>query len=170
MAEESRKEPVAETGKEIEKAGRAHLTRPLEEIERMVDTYFPRGWLRPLRWDWPSLGEIAAPFEGKLPKVDIIDRDSEIVVRAEVPGVEKKDLDVSVTENTVTIRGQSSREEKEEKGDYFRCEIARGAFARTVALPGDVDSARVKAAFKDGLLELTIPKIEKSKRHRVKLD
>ena len=126
--------------------------------------------MHPFRWQWPSWGELPAPFEGKVPHVDVIDRDEEIVVRAEVPGVEKKDLDVSLTENTVTIKGEARREEKAEKGDYYRCEISRGAFARTVMLPSEVDADKAKASFKDGVLELTLPKIEKSKRRSIRLD
>lgn len=110
------------------------------------------------------------PFEGRLPKVDIIDRESEIVVRAEVAGVDKKDLDVSVTDTTVTIKGSTRQESKEEKGDYYRCEISQGSFARTVALPGDVDSGKARASFKDGILELMLPKKEAAKRHSIKVE
>jgi len=157
-------------GKAIEKPAPARAVSPFEEMERMMEGFFPRGWLRPFRWQWPSWGELPAPFEGKVPHVDVIDRDEEIVVRAEVPGVEKKDLDVSLTENTVTIKGEARREEKEEKGDYYRCEISRGTFARTVMLPAEVDADKAKASFEDGVLELTLPKVEKSKRHSIKLD
>jgi len=101
--------------------------------------------------------------------VDVIDRDDEVVVKAELPGVEKKDLDVSVTETSVTIKGTTSHEEKEEKGDYYRCEISRGAYARTVALPSYVDADKAKASFKDGVLELTLPKVEKSKRRSIEI-
>jgi len=70
----------------------------------------------------------------------------------------------------VTIKGSSRREEKEEGGDYYRCEIASGAFARTVGLPSAVDTEKVKAKFEDGMLKLTMPKISKAKRRRIKLD
>jgi HSP20 family protein len=87
-----------------------------------------------------------------------------------VPGVEKKDLDVSLTDAQVTIKGETTREEKEEKGDYYRCELAHGSFARTIPLPSEVDSETVKATFKDGMLELVMTKSEKSKRRTIKLD
>jgi HSP20 family protein len=110
------------------------------------------------------------PFEGKMPAVDVSDLDDEVVVRAELPGVEKKDVDVSMSDNTVTIKGSTKREEKEEKGDYYRCETTCGAFTRTVALPAEVDGSKAKAKFKDGLLELTLPKMEKSKRRSIEVD
>jgi len=164
------KQETTGKGKEIQKAAPSRALSPFEEMDRMFEGFFPRGRLRPFRWEWPSWGELPAAFEGKMPKVDVIDRDEEILVRAEVPGVEKKDLDVSMTDNTVTIKGSTRHEEKEEMGDYYRCEISRGTFSRTVALPGGVDGSKAKASFKDGVLELTLPKLEKSKRHSIKLD
>ncbi len=156
-------------GQEVRKASPVRALSPFEEMDRMFDNFFRRGWVRPWRFEWPSLPEMALP-EMKLPKVDVIDLENEILVKAEVPGVDKKDIDISVGENTVTIKGETRREEKEEKGDYYRCEISRGAFSRTVALPAAVDGAKAKAAFKDGMLELTLPKMEKAKRHSIKVD
>ena len=92
-----------------------------------------------------------------------------MIVFAVLPGVDKKDLVVCVTENSVTIKGTTSHEEKEEKGDYYRCEISRGAYARTVALPSYVDADKAKANFKDGVLELKLPKVEKSKRRSIEI-
>ena len=153
---------------EIQKAP-ARALSPFEEIDRMFDQYFRRGWMRPWRFEWPSLPDVGLP-EMKVPKVDVIDRENEVVVKAEIPGAEKKDLDISVGEDTVTIKGSTRHEEKEEKGDYYRCEISRGAFSRTVALPATVDGGKAKGSFKDGVLELTLPKIEKAKRHAVKVE
>lgn len=168
--EEKKKTSGSEKGKEIELARPANVHSPIDEMERWFEGFFPRGWMRPVRTGWPSLGELAAPFEGRMPKVDVIDRDEEVIVRAEVPGVQKDDLDVSVSDNTVTIKGETKREEKEEKGDYYRSEISRGAFTRTVMLPSTVDTDKAKAQFKDGVLELTMPKVEKTRRRSVKID
>ena len=162
MAEETKKQ-------EIQKAPPALALSPFEEMERMFDQYFRRGWMRPWRSEWPSFPEISLP-EMKVPKVDVVDRENEIVVKAEVPGVEKKDLDISVSDNTVTIKGSTRHEEKEEEGDVYRREISACSCSRTVVLPAEVDGAKAKASFKDGMLELTIPKVEKAKRHSVKLD
>jgi len=162
MAEESKKQ-------ELQKAQPARALSPFEEMDRMFDSFFRRGWMRPWRFEWPSFPELALP-EMKLPKVDVIDRETEVVVRAEIPGVDKKDLDITVGEDSVTLKGETRHEEKEEKGDYYRCEISRGAFLRTVALPATVDGSKAKASFKDGLLELTLPKTEKARRHSVKVE
>jgi HSP20 family protein len=111
-----------------------------------------------------------AVFEGRMPSVDVIDRDNEILVRAEIPGVDKKDLDVSVTEDSVCIKGSVQHEEEEEKGEYYRRETSSGSFARTMALPGEVDATKVKTKFKDGVLEMTLPKVKQSKRLKISLD
>ncbi|MEZ5543363.1 MAG: Hsp20/alpha crystallin family protein [Pseudomonadota bacterium] len=158
-----------EKKQELKKAQPARALNPFDEMEQMFDQYLRGGWLRPWRFDWPALREAAMP-ELRFPKVDVVDREDEVVVKAEVPGVDKKDLDVSVSDDSVTIKGTTSHEEKEEKGDYHRCEISRGSFSRTIALPATVDGAKAKADFKDGMLELTLPKITKAKRHSVKVD
>jgi len=129
---------------------------------------WPRGWAQPWHWDRSLFGDLAR-MNLQAPKVDIVDRDSEVLVKAEVPGVAKEDLQVSVSDNTVTIKGETEHEEKEENGDYYRREMRRGSFSRTVALPCTVDGTKAKAQFKDGILELTLPKVEASKRVAVKI-
>jgi HSP20 family protein len=164
--------PVEKKGQEIQ-VQRAAPTRALstiEDIERMFDNFLRRGFMRPFHWDWPSWSELAAPLEDKLPRVDVIDRDEEIMVRAEVPGVDKDNLEVSLSDNTITIKGSTRHEEKEEKGNYYRCEISQGSFARTVALPADVDGSKAKASFKDGLLEVTLTKVTPAQRHTIKVE
>jgi HSP20 family protein len=86
---------------------------------------------------------------------------------AEIPGVEKKDLDVSLSDSVVTIKGSTSHEGKEEKGDYHRSEISSGSFFRTLTLPADVDGAKAKATFKNGVLELVLPKLAYSRRRSI---
>lgn len=156
-------------GGDVQKVEPARALSPFEEMDRMFDNFFGRGWMRPWRMEWPSFPEMKA-MEGKLVKMDVVDREADVLVRAEMPGVEKKDIDVSVTDNTVTVKGSTHHEEKEEKGDYYRREISSGSFSRTVMLPAEVDGSKAKADFKDGILELVLPKIEKSKRHAVKVD
>jgi HSP20 family protein len=161
MADKSKK-------RDIERVTPSRAVSPLEEMERWLDESFPRAWMH--RFGWPSWGELIRPIERFAPRVNVLDRDDEIVVRAEVPGVEKDDQEVSVTESSVSIKGSKKHEEKEEKGDYYRCEIATGTFARTITLPSAIDSEKVEASFKDGVLELKLPKVSKAKRRTIKLD
>lgn len=163
------KEEKQESKQDVQKVEPTYALSPFEEIERMFESSFPRGWMHPFQHDWPSFSKMKA-FEGKTPSVDVIEKDNEIIVNAELPGVDKKDLDISVTNNTVTIKGSTSHEEKEEKGDYYRCEISQGSYSRTLPLPAEVDEEKTKAKFKNGILKLTLHKLKKSKRHNVEVD
>lgn len=166
----SKKEMKASEGTEARKSTHLHAFSPFEEMERMFGSVFPRAGSRSPQWEWPSWAEMSSRMEGKVPRLDIVERDNEVTVRAEVPGVNKKDLDISVTDHTVTIKGCTKEEHKEEKGDYFRSEISRGSFSRISVLPCDVDGDKARASFSDGILELTIPKLEASKRHTIKVE
>jgi len=150
-----------------------HLSRGLnlfDEMEKMFENFSTKGWLRPFHWDSPDLEELSTSFGTTMPSVDVIDRDGEVLIKANMPGIDKKDIDVSITKNSVTIKGETSHEEKEEKGDYYRCEISKGSYLRTLALPAEVDDKKAKAKFKDGVLELTVPKLEVAHRHSIKVD
>lgn len=160
------KETEQRTG--MQPATPAPALTPFEEMERWLEESVPRGWMR--RWGWPSWGELTRPMERFAPRVDVIDRDDEVIVRAEVAGVRKEDLDISLTDSALTIKGRARREDKKEEGDYYRCEIASGAFARTVGLPSAVDSEKAKAAFVDGIVEVKIPKLSKTRRRRIEVE
>lgn len=143
----------------------ARVLHPFDEMERMFDDFLGRRWMQPFRWARPL-----AEFGFSEPKVDVLDRDDEVLVRAELPGVKKEDLEISISGQSLTIRGETKHEEKEEKGDYYRCEIARGSFSRMLTLPAEVDESKATAAMKDGILELKLPKIEKSRRRTIKVE
>lgn len=155
---------------EMSKAPSRYALSPFEEMERIFENFSTRGWLRPFHWDEPLIGELTLPLERKIPSVDVLEHDDEITVKAELPGVEKKDLDISLTNNSVTIKGNTSHEEKKQEGNYYRCEISKGVYMRTIALPVEVDEEKATAKFKDGVLELTMPKVEKSHRRNIKVD
>ncbi len=166
MAEQSNAATsVAKTG-EVQKRS-SRLVRPHEDMDRLFDDLFSAGWLRPLR---ERMAGLTLAWEAKLPKVDIVDRDNEIVVRCEVPGVSKEDLEISVIGNQFTIRGKTRHEETEAKGEYFRCEVSQGSFTRTLALPVEVTETGAKALLKDGMLEVTLPKAEQAKKRAIKID
>lgn len=146
------------------------MTNPWDEMEQLFNEFGRRGWMHPFSWSWPKEMAAMAPFEGRTPKVDMVDRENEVVVRAELPGVKKDDLEVTLSEHTVTIEARTTREVKEEKEEYYRREMSRGDFQRTLALPAGVDEAKATATFADGVLELTLPKVEKTTKRKVKVD
>lgn len=150
------------------KAGPVSRLGDLEQdIEQMFETFLSRNWLRPFR-DFPSMPSLRT-LEGRMPKVDVIERDNEVAVKAELPGYEKKDIQVSLAERTLTIRASTRKETKEEKGEYYRREISTGEVSRTLTLPAEVDGTKAKAEFKDGVLEIVAPKIAKSNRVQVEV-
>ena len=106
---------------------------------------------RPVRWE----GEAAAPEI----KVDVEENDKSYVVKAEIPGVRKEDIDVQIDANVVTISAESKREKKvEEKGKVIRSERYYGSMLRSFSLGNDVDQTEATAKYADGILELTLPK------------
>lgn len=140
--------------------------RPLsmfEEMERMLENMIPQRWMRPFKMEHGLLNEA-------LPQMDVIDRDDAIVVRAALPGVNKDNLEVSTTQQTLTLRGTTRKETQDETGEYYRHEISRGNFLRTVTLPATIDENHVKANFKDGMLEVILSKLETAKRHTITID
>jgi len=155
------------TNKEVEKSSRG-MMHPIADMERAIDRFFGRNWPSLWRRNNIALFDDMFEFEGqRLPSLDVIDRDADILVRAEIPGIDKKDINISITDNLLTIKGQSSHEKKEEKGNYHRHEISSASFARSFTLPGAVDSSKTVANLKDGILEITLPKVESSKRRNI---
>ena len=106
------------------------------------------------------------PFESRLgafsPKVDVTENDKEIKISAELPGMDEKDIEVSLHNDMLTIKGEK-KEEKEDKGkDYYRMERSYGSFLRTIPLPAEVETDKVEAKFKKGVLSITLPKTAKA--------
>jgi HSP20 family protein len=97
------------------------------------------------------------------PAVEIADTKDTVVVKALVPGVSREDLQVNVTDNSLTLKGEVKEEEKKEDKHYYRREFRYGTFSRTITLPTTVQSDKATAQLKDGVLEVTIPKSEKAK-------
>lgn len=157
--------PVKTFGAKAPAAGK--LLAPLEDIEKMFDDLLQRRWPALGRWEWPKWPELSEMLERRAPSVDIVDRDKEIVVRAEVPGIDKKDLDVSIADRMLTIKGSSRSEQKDERDDYFRHEIKSGTFSRSVLLPAEIEASKAKASFKDGVLELNLPKAQPTIRKKI---
>jgi len=115
-------------------------------MERLFDRFFEP------RWDeFVAVGEWA-------PKLDFSETKDAYVVKAEVPGVEQKDINVSIQDQMLTIKGEKHKEKEEKDEKHHRVERSWGAFTRTLALPTGVDTEKIAATFKDGLLTVKLPK------------
>jgi len=153
--------------KEIAKAEPARALSPFEEMERRFEDLFRRPFslLEPSWWPrlrMPEMEEVA-------PKVDIFEEGDNFVVKAEIPGMKKEEIEVNLTDDMVTISGEKKKEEKVEKKDYYRFERSFGSFSRSFRLPKDVQADKAKATFKDGVLELKVPKTEEAKKKEKKV-
>lgn len=144
----------------------ARMSKPLLGMEELIESLFSRPWMDPIGWRRPLLTELEG-FEMKFPRIDMVDRDGELLVRAELPGIEKKDLEITIADDFLTLSVHREVSEKEESEHFYRAEMARGAFERTIPLPVDVVGDKAKAELKDGILELVIPKATKVRRHKV---
>jgi HSP20 family protein len=124
--------------------------RPFRELERIA-----RRWESP----FPRLFEdIVDNFEEAFtPAVESYVKDGNLVVRADVPGLEPKDLDVSILGNILSVKGERKSEKEVKKEDYLRREVSYGSFERRMTLPEGAATDKVKASFKNGVVEITVP-------------
>ena len=135
------------------------------DMDRMLEDFFGRR-MRP--W-WPERWARSDEMEVKAPTVDLFEEKDDIVVKAELPGIEKNNIEVNLTDHTLTIKGEKKKEEEVKEENYYRAERSYGSFLRTLDLPKDVHADKVKASFKDGILEVRMPKTEEAKAKEVKV-
>jgi HSP20 family protein len=128
--------------------GLASLRR---EMDRLFEGFFERGPR--------GLGNLSA-WE---PAVEVADTKDSVIIKAQMPGIPKDNIQVHVTDDSITLKGEMKEEEKTEEKNYSRREFRYGAFSRTIALPATVQADKATAQLKEGILEITIPKNEKAK-------
>jgi HSP20 family protein len=153
--------------KEIVKIEPTKAPLPFEEMEKWFEDFFRRpfslmrpSWFPRLRM--PEIEEVA-------PSVDVFEEGDDVVVKAELPGMSKENIDVKITDDIVTISGEKKKEEKVEKKDYHRMERSYGSFTRSFRLPSEVQTDKATAKFKEGVLEVRIPKTEEAKKKEKKV-
>jgi HSP20 family protein len=135
---------------------------PFAQFRREMDNMFEGmlgDWTGPMNLLDRNLGNW-------MPRIDVRETAKEIRVTAELPGMEEKDLEVSLLDRALTIKGEKSEEHEEEKGDVHRSERQYGMFQRTIPLPSEVDAEKVNARFKKGVLKITLPKTKEAQSNR----
>lgn len=135
-----------------------------QQVDRLLDEFWGRWGLTAPRW-------FDQPWTSFSPNLDVVEDDRQLQVSVELPGLDEKDFEVSLSHHQLIISGQK-KEEKEQKGkNYYRMERSYGSFQRTVPLPDGVDESNVQATFKQGVLTVTLPKtqvVEERKKITVK--
>jgi HSP20 family protein len=122
------------------------------EMNQLFDDFWGGSWLTPY-------GASEREWSMFSPQVDVVETDTEVKVQAELPGLEEKDFEVSVSQDTLTIRGEKKQEQEEKGRNYYRAERSYGSFQRSIPLPRNVDADRVSAEFTKGVLTISLPKV-----------
>jgi HSP20 family protein len=136
------------------------MERWFEDVFRKPFSLLRPSWFPRVRF--PEIEEIT-------PTIDVFEEGDNVVVKAELPGMGKEDIDVKVTDDIITISGEKKKEEKVEKKNYYRMERSYGSFTRSLRLPTEVQTEKAVAKFKEGVLEVRIPKTEEAKKKEKKV-
>lgn len=118
---------------------------------------------------WPELNQGPTSTSAWAPNVDIFENENELLVKAELPGVDPKDVELNVEGNVLTISGERKLEFEDKKEHYHRVERAYGTFTRSFSLPRLIDESKIEADYKDGVLTVHVPKHEKAKPRQIKI-
>ncbi|MBP1728179.1 MAG: moleuclar chaperone Hap20 [Deltaproteobacteria bacterium] len=156
MAEDKKVVPAEKPARELQRK-----ESPFDEIEHMFDDFLNRRFLMPSlfpRLKRPDLAEVAT-------SIDMFEEGNDLVVKAELPGIKKEDLNVDLKDNFITISGEKKSEERTDRVDFHRVERSFGTFVRRLRLPVEIKADKVKASFSDGVLEIRMPKSEAVKQN-----
>ncbi|WP_323131118.1 Hsp20/alpha crystallin family protein [Sinorhizobium medicae] len=170
MAEPATKLPIKSEEKGVER--RAESWLPFEslrsEIDRLFDDFAPSLWHRPLASALmrrvPRLSELDVA-----PAVDLAETENTYEITCELPGMEEKDIEVAISNGTLTIRGEKQEEKKENKKEYVLSERRYGSFQRTFRMPDGVDTEKIAAKFSKSVLSITLPKTPEAQQNERKI-
>lgn len=145
-------------------SGQKHEMRkyssPFQEMEQMFEDFFQRRFFAPSwmpRFKFPEVPDVSA-------SVDMFEEGNDLVIKAEIPGMKKEEISIGFTGDTITISGEKKSEERTERKDYHRVERSFGSFSRRLRLPVEIQVDKSQASFKDGVLEIRMPKSETEKQ------
>ena len=153
--------PFGPSSSQIARRGEDPFASFRREMDRMFDDFFSgRGLTR-----WPGGGDIPVDV-----RFDVAETDSEVKVTAELPGVDENDVEVTLADDLLTIKGEKKREQEKKAENYHMVERSYGSFARSLRLPFAVDQSKVDAQFKKGVLTITLPKPPDAQKPARKID
>jgi HSP20 family protein len=153
--------------KELVKSEPSRLLTPIEDMERLFDEMWRRPFSAFRAPFWA--GTRTADIEGFSPSVDVYETDHELIVKCDLPGVKKENINLDIAHNLLTISGEKTKEEKVEKANYYRYESSYGSFSRSFELPEGLDMEKAKAHFENGVLEIKVPKSAEAEKMSKKI-
>ena len=130
-----------------------------DEIDRVFDSFFGR---------YPAISKEQEGYF--VPAIDVEETEKEYIVKAELPGLSKDDIKISLRDNSITIYGERKKEKEEKGKTYHRVEMVYGKFSRTIELPEEIVPDKAKAEYKNGILTVTLPKSEKAKPKEIEIE
>jgi len=134
------------------------LERMRREMDRLWDSFFEGKPSRKVEevWEW-------------LPSLDVSETKNDVVVKAELPGMDPKEIDISLADGILSIKGEKKQEKEEKEENYHLIERSYGSFVRSVRLPREVQSEKISASYKNGILKVTLPKSEEARKKEIKI-
>ena len=139
---------------------RRDLVSIRDEMNNLFDSFFS-GWPEPRK----------GLLEGEwAPSIDVAETEDEITVTAELPGVKQEEVDITIADDVLTLKGEKKEEKEVKEKNYHRIERSYGSFQRSIALPTGVQADKAKATYKAGILKITVPKVEEAKPKQIKID
>jgi len=141
------------------------MSRWDRDMDRMMEDFLGR---RARPW-WPENWFRREEMALRAPALDVFEDKDDVVVKAELPGMDKENIEVNLTDHMLTIKGEKKKEEEVKEENFYRSERSYGSFLRNVELPKAVQADKVKASFKNGILEVRAPKTEEAKNKEIKV-
>lgn len=142
--------------------------RQKRDIQEVFDRFFEEPFRNFMLNRLPEFGGLGS-LEITMPKADMYDKGDTITVKMEVPGIDKEKIDISISDGFLNVKGEVSEEEETEEDNYYYSERSYGRFSRKLKLPSEIKNDKVSAKYKDGILEINLPKTEKSKPKEIKV-
>jgi HSP20 family protein len=140
-----------------------HPFQEIEEMGRHFEDFFGSPFLPAIWRRFPGDGKAWSPA------IDVMEKDKEYIVKAELPGVKEEDVDISISGNMLTISGEKETESETKKKGYYYSESSYGSFSRSVTIPSNVNTDKIEACYDKGILEITLPKTAEAKTKKVKV-
>ncbi len=164
MAEAATKLPVKKSTAPAKSEDRAPFESLRREIDRLFDDFQPFDWRLPSRVLGFEVPRISAAEWQVTPAMDLVEKDDVYEITAELPGLDEKNVEIKLSNHTLTIKGEKSEEKEDKRKDYYLSERRYGSFQRSFQLPEGVDADKIEARFANGVLSVKLPKTAEAKK------